>query len=347
MSSVVTRRALKFSALVLATTLAISACGHKRKVAETPTPTPTPTVSPTPTPSPTPIVAAVNPLTGIGKPQAGPIIAVKIDDTDNGRPPVNLNLADVVYIEQVEGGLTRLVAVFGTNKPTVEPVRSVRRSDPELLLQYGKIIVVASGGAPSVLPGVRASGVHLVTADDASVGFGRDYNRAMPYNLTVDLAQISKSFKGAGTHPVGFVWGMVDPRVGKAPAAQTINATVGNTAVNFSYDPPSKRYIRTEGGAPMHVASGGRVSAANVIVQFCDGYADPHDVDVVGSISHYTITIGSGRAVLFRNGHKIEGRWSRKSLYAPTIFTDAAGKPLLLQPGGAYVLLATKGAALS
>lgn len=35
-----------------------------------------------PTPSPIP----VNPLTGVGAPPKGPVIGVKIDDTENGRP---------------------------------------------------------------------------------------------------------------------------------------------------------------------------------------------------------------------------------------------------------------------
>ena len=41
----------------------------------------------------------------------GPILAVKIDDTNAAHPQVGLNSADVIYIEQVEGGLTRLAAI--------------------------------------------------------------------------------------------------------------------------------------------------------------------------------------------------------------------------------------------
>ncbi len=92
---------------------------------------------PTPTPTPTPTPAAVNPLTGLGPVPTGSVVAVKIDDTANGRPQRGIDLADIVYIEQAEGGLSRLVGVFATNKPSVEAVRSVRTSDPELLSQYG------------------------------------------------------------------------------------------------------------------------------------------------------------------------------------------------------------------
>ena len=42
----------------------------------------------------------------------GQILVVKIDDTLAARPQIGLDRADVVYIEQVEGGLTRLAAVF-------------------------------------------------------------------------------------------------------------------------------------------------------------------------------------------------------------------------------------------
>jgi hypothetical protein len=48
--------------------------------------------------------------------------------------------------------------------------------------------------------------------------------------------------------------------------------------------------------------------------------------------------------VLFRNGKRIEGKWSRPTPGSPTRFTDLAGKPLLLAPGGAIVVLATTGA---
>jgi hypothetical protein len=42
----------------------------------------------------------------------GPVLAVKIDDTNAAHPQIGLEDADVVYIEQVEGGLTRLAAIF-------------------------------------------------------------------------------------------------------------------------------------------------------------------------------------------------------------------------------------------
>ena len=76
----------------------------------------------------------------------GPILVVKIDDTPAAHPQAGLEDADVVYIEQVEGGLTRLAAVFSSKIPDViGPVRSARISDIELLEQFGRVAFAYSG----------------------------------------------------------------------------------------------------------------------------------------------------------------------------------------------------------
>ncbi|MGX7679985.1 DUF3048 domain-containing protein [Jatrophihabitans sp. DSM 45814] len=305
------------------------------------------TSSPAPTPKPKPKPkppAAVNYLTGVGAPSSSPVVAVKIDDTESGRPSVGLEQADIVYIEQAEGGLTRLLAVFGTHKPTVEPVRSTRASDPELLSQYGKITLVASGGGGQSLPTLDRSVVHGVINDRGGPGFSRDGSRPAPYNLASNLAQVAAAAKTAPAKNVGFTWGLVDPRLLRAPSGIAVNTVVGGTPVTFQWVPASKRYVRTINGSPLLLANGTPASTTNVLVQFCTVETDPSDVDVAGNPSQFTHSVGSGRVVLFRNGKRLEGKWSRPTEASPTTFTDAAGKPLLFAPGGAYVVLATNGA---
>ncbi len=89
---------------------------------------------------------------------AGSPLAVKIDNVRAARPHYHgLGAADVVYVEQVEGGLSRLLAVYATRLPrTVGPVRSVPRvrpgaaapvppADPRLL---GRAARAAAAGRP-------------------------------------------------------------------------------------------------------------------------------------------------------------------------------------------------------
>ena len=83
----------------------------------------------------------------------GPILVVKLDDTVAARPQIGLDRADVVYIEQVEGGLTRLAAVFSSEIPQlIGPVRSARITDLEILAQYGTVVFAYSGAQKKLLP---------------------------------------------------------------------------------------------------------------------------------------------------------------------------------------------------
>ena len=50
---------------------------------------------------------------------------------------------------------------------------------------------------------------------------------------------------------------------------------------------------------------------------------------------------------VFRNGQRIDGTWSRPSLTDGTTLTSAAGAPIALAPGGAWVLLVATGTTLT
>ncbi|HSO95040.1 MAG TPA: DUF3048 domain-containing protein, partial [Acidimicrobiia bacterium] len=77
-----------------------------------------------------------------------PALAVKIENTPDARPQAGLDTADVVYEEQVEGGITRFWAVFNSTRPTtVGPIRSVRAMDPNLLAPLGGIAAYSGGTA--------------------------------------------------------------------------------------------------------------------------------------------------------------------------------------------------------
>jgi hypothetical protein len=292
----------------------------------------------------TPTAVARNPLTGTGTSPGGPVVAVKLDDTAAGRPSLGVDKADVIYIEEVEGGLSRMVAVFASAKPAVRAVRSIRSSDPELLGQYGSIIVVASGGGRQALKILDASTLHSVINDRGQVGFHRDPSRPAPYNVVSDLAKVSAAVRADGVRKVGFTWAVRDPRLVAAKPAMTVSTQVGSTRVRFVWDRKLARYVRTVDGRRIVTASGAPVAKPNVLVQFCQIQADPNDHDVNGNPTMFTKTIGSGPVVLFRGGKRIAGTWSRPGLSSPTTFRDAAGKPLLFAPGGTFVALVRPGA---
>jgi hypothetical protein len=323
-------------------------------VSSTPTPTPT-TASPAPTPTPKPVPKptpkpgpVTNPFTGVGPRPVGAVVGVKIDDTFNGRPQHGVDQADIVYVEQAEAGLTRLLAIFASRRPVAEAVRSVRASDPELLTQYGPIVVAASGGGGDSLLAVSHSIIRGVY--EGGPGFARDGSRSAPYNLTVDTAALSAASPTAGrARNIGFTWAATVPGLAAAPRGRSLRTTIGGpdtTAVGFDYDFASKRYVRVIDGVRQTAASGAPIATPNVIVQYCDVSVNPGDVDVVGNVSKYTHSVGRGRVVVFRDGHQIAGTWSRPTATSGTTLRSALGRPIPLKPGGVWILLVAKGTPL-
>ena len=67
-------------------------------------------------PSPSPPAAAQlrSPFTGEPVPSLNRVLAVKIDNIVYARPQTGLARADIVYVLPVEGGLSRLMAIFSS-----------------------------------------------------------------------------------------------------------------------------------------------------------------------------------------------------------------------------------------
>ncbi len=102
-------------------------------------------------------------------------MVVKYDNTPAAQPHRGLTSADVVYVEPVEWGLTRIAAVFSTDLPeAVGPIRSARISDIDLLAQYGNVAFVFSGAQQRLWPKIEAADWIPLSQDGGSPGFYRE-----------------------------------------------------------------------------------------------------------------------------------------------------------------------------
>lgn len=326
----------RLAAVLAAAVLAggVSACSSAAPPAATaPTSvagTPSATPTPTPTPAPTkPEPAPGDPLTG-GKPSGNPVIAVKVENTSAARPQVGLSQADIVFVQEVEGAQTRLVAVYHSRLPTrLGPVRSARTTDAQLLPLFGKPGLVYSG----------ANGRVQRKLDDASLvpvfRSTRDRRRAAPHNVFVDLRQVARTEKLGPARPIG--WAFADtPSPGGRPD-DTATSKVGNDTFGFAY--AKGRYTVTWRGDRYVDGDDDAVTKAdNVVIMRVRNVPDGNR-DVLGSASVLSETVGRGQVTLYRDGVRIEGSWSRSKASAPLRFTDAGGQDLALKPGQTWVTL--------
>ena len=144
----------------------------------------------------------IAPLSGLPDPSGvaltRPALTVKIENDPNSHPQWGVEQADVVYEEIVNGGITRLAAIFNQNAPgKIGPVRSVRPTDTAIVWPLGGIFAY-SGGAQYAINSISTAPVKLV--DESAAGFAmyRDPNRVAPYNLYA----ITPRLFAFGGHPV-------------------------------------------------------------------------------------------------------------------------------------------------
>ena len=265
------------------------------------------------------------------------MLAVKIDNTVF--PQYGITDADIIYAEQVEGGLTRLIAIFHSTLPEeVGPVRSIRSTDMQLLPSYGNPLVVASGGARSQLNRLRDSGLPNVLFDFGAAGMWRSGVARPPYNVHANLKDIAKANPKAGKlKSMGFEFDADDARVATARTKRHIDVTM--IAGHFTFDFSKGKYYPHHSGTPYVDQNGKKVAVANVLLQHVkdepDGTLDP-----IGNPSYLSHTVGKGKFTLYRNGVAIDGTWSRAKVGDPTTFVDADGVPVTFNPGKTWVLLA-------
>jgi hypothetical protein len=289
-----------------------------------------------------PAPAAVSSLSGLPGTQGKPVIAVKIDNTAGGRPQTGLNQADIVYVEEVEGGLSRVMAVFqSTMPPRVGPVRSARESDLEILAAYGKVALAYAGAQPAVNALVLSSPQVAANEDNGNFLF-RDWSRPAPYNLYLDPAKLLRARPNIATaNDIGVHF--TPTLTGGAPARSVTAAISGSVTIGFTYDRPHHRWIASQNGSPTILSDGSRVWTTNVLVQEVTVVASRfHDVNHNNTpLSH---TVGSGHFRAFRpDGRMFTGTWTRTSKNAPTVYRDAQGHEVTFAPGRTWILLVPKG----
>jgi hypothetical protein len=340
----IARSARGSSVLLLLGAVLLGACGQLTAQQSSPSPSassraPRPTETATmPAPAPTPKVL-YSPLTGLEVPALSQVLVVKIDNTRSARPQAGVVSADVVYVEEVEDGVTRLAAVFSSTLPsTVGPIRSARTTDIELLAQYGSVTVAYSGANDGVQEELNRSGLRLLNDDLGAPGFRREPGRPRVFDLMGDPATFLAAQRSLPARDVGFHFGPAAP--GGKPVGG-ITASYPNAQIGATWDAAAGRWTMSLDGRVAPAAEGGHLSAATVVVQYVD-VEDSGYVDIVGSRTPLVRSVGTGPAVVLRDGMAYDGTWNRPFAQSRTTFTGADGTPIPFASGPIWVLLVNK-----
>ena len=281
-----------------------------------------------------------------------PSVACKIDNSEAARPQQGLNSTDVVYDEMVEGGLTRLVAIWHSSKPTaIGPVRSIRPMDPDIISPYGGIVCY-SGGQQIFVNLMRATSVFNAseTTEQGKGTFSRTKDREAPHNVIVNVSKL------AAAHPElsapATMWDFSADLATSTAVSSTSGSAVTSVQVNYpsasalwTWSATAKNsigqsgaWVRTQDGKP-HIdkLTGEQLRATNVVVldvRIDRSYADHK----YGHIPK-TIMNSSGKAWVFTGGRSVEVKWQKASQTSRILLTDASGAAVNLAPGNTWVEL--------
>ena len=272
----------------------------------------------------------------------GPILVVKIDDTTQAHPQVGLEDADIVYIEQVEGGLTRLAAVFSSTIPQrIGPVRSARISDIEILSQFGRVAFAYSGAQRRLLDVIAQANLQDLGAQRQSPTiYTTDPNRIPPYAMVLraDLLMekiIEKNYVIDSAKSIGFEFG--DLPEGGVP---TDSAVMHWPAARYSatWSDEQSRWLLSHNNS-LDVAESGVVLGPTTLVIQMVSITPSEYKDKVGGVTPFSQTVGTGKAYVLRDGQRFVTTWSRASSEVGTTFTLPDGTVMQFDPGQIWIAL--------
>jgi hypothetical protein len=326
------RRSLTAVIGVLGLALVAGACGGGsgaqttvRTTASTAPPTTTTTVS-----------VPTAPLTGLPDPSGASrnraALSVKIENTPEARPQSGLDVADVVYEEVVEGGITRFWAIFSSAAPqVVGPIRSVRFMDPNIITPIGGVVAF-SGGTPANVALMRATPTVNVDENNAGDAFFRESTRFAPHNLYGDTAKLwTRGGEPVPPRPLFTYLAKGESFVGDGIDQFRVGFNPGYDPT-YAWDPATKTWKRSYGSFPFMDVSGKQVAPENVIVQFVN-----YPAGAEGEL------IGEGEAWVFSDNKLLRGKWVKPNAETPTQFLNAFGAPIALTPGRTWVELLPTG----
>jgi len=265
------------------------------------------------------------------------VLAVKIDNIVYSRPQTGLTHADIVYALPVEGGLSRFLAVFSSGYPrVVGPVRSAREDDLELLRQFGRPAFAYSGATATLLPYIHRTARIVDLYSGTTQGYYRASSRIAPYNLYAHTKQLLAQSAGASkARDIGFRFGPPPPG-GKATGSASVSYPAAS--FGFTWSAAKGRWLVSMDGHPAKTTDGRRLAPTTVVIQHTT--VRTSRFLEYGKPPPYAESVGSGTAVVLRDGKAWTTHWSRPNANGGTTFTTASGRRMTFAPGQVWIVLA-------
>ena len=269
-------------------------------------------------------------------------IAVMIDNNIDALPQAGLNDAYMVYEIIVEGGESRLMALFkGANLERIGPVRSSRHYFLDYALE-NDAIYVHYGWSPQAQSDIRTLGVNNINGiSETTKEFWRVKEKRSPHNVATSTEKIleianDKGYRTTSSSEsvLNYVTEEVDLENGTVADKVTIPYSQSNV-VKWEYNSETKRYTRySRNKKQTDWTTGEDVTAKNIIIEFI---ANSTLNDGENKGRQTMNTTGTKDGYYITNGKSIPIKCEKVSRSAKTVYKDLDGNEIDVNDGNTFM----------
>ena len=269
-------------------------------------------------------------------------IAVMIDNHNQAWPQAGLNKAYLVYEAIVEGGETRLMALFkGVTVDKIGPVRSSRHYFLDYAME-NDAIYAHYGWSPQAESDIKKYSINNLNGITESTStFWRVKDKAAPHNAVTSTDAILKAAKSKGyktTSNQKSVLNYVTDEVKLEEGISANSVTIPHSTlqkVKYEYDAENKVYKRyARNKAQTDWDTGSSITTKNIIITFCDNYTltdsenkGRQGLKNIGTFDGYYIT----------NGKAIKIKCIKTARDKQTKYEDLEGNEIKVNDGNTWV----------
>lgn len=273
-------------------------------------------------------------------------VAVTVNNLEASLPQYGIGEADIIMEFPVEGGITRLMALYGDyrNVPEVCSVRSCRYYFPIFAKGFDAVYFCFGSNETIATPTLERLGIDYIDGNKAgdSLVFERDEERLELYSTehTVYLKGINMveifegyGFSGKRDESLGkTAFAFSDEQVSLSLECNGITGSFSSSyASAFYYDEVTGKYLKNHNGQ-RHIdgRSGEQLAFENVF--FLEA-----EVSRYMDTSLVEIDWHGGRGYYATGGTVAEIYWEKVSENAPLRLFDAEKNPLEINRGNSYI----------
>lgn len=269
-------------------------------------------------------------------------IAIMIDNHSDAWPQAGLQKAYMVYEIVVEGGETRLMALFkGVDVEKIGPVRSARHYFLDYAME-NDAIYTHFGESPQAASDIKKYSINEIDgiAEDGTT-FKRVRDKASPHNAVTSIANLRESAKNKKfkmTSNKESVLNYVTDEVNLSDGQDAISVTIPHSqlqTVKYVYDEENKVYKRlARGKEQTDWDTKETITTKNIIITFCDNYTLS---DVENKGRQGIKNIGTFDGYYITNGKAIKIKCTKTAREEQTLYQDLEGNKIEVNDGNTFV----------